>query len=268
MKYFVLILSFVACLGIPSYANDNLVEETLGKAAAAYKSGNYKEALDYYNSIAASKSNDAGFFLQRGMVFIALENEDEAVKDFTRSIQIKPSVEALYERGIIHVKNGDTDAAKVDLEDAKYIKEDYKRLQFYLGLCYYRNGLHEYAVDCFQRNLQACGGEGECYYYLGLSQEAMNKIDDALHNLDQALPYKQNILLIHVKMYELFLKKTDYENAIVSLTKMIELSSPAKRNEYYMERSLLYSQIGDIANAQQDKKMSQHTGFNMVSSGH
>ncbi len=266
MKYFVLVLSFAVSIGLK--ANVGLLEETMNKAANAYKEGNYKEALDYYNSIAASQANSANFYLQRGLANIALENNEDALKDFSKSIQIQPSVEALYERGIIHVKNGDTDAAKVDLEDAKYIKEDYKRLQFYLGLCYYRNGLHEYAVDCFQKNLQACGGEGECYYYLGLSQEAMNKIDDALHNLDQALPYRQNTLLIHVKMYELYLKKTDYENAIGSLTKMIELSTPAKRNEYYMERSLLYSQIGDIANAQLDKKMSQHTGFNMVSTGH
>ncbi len=258
-------LSIVA-IGIASYAAPAFThEEAYVKGEKAFQSGNYEEALTSLNSAISVASDRYKYFYLRALVNKNLERPEEAIADFTRAINLKPAAEALYERGVIHLGNGDMDAAKSDFEDVEMVGNNFKNIQYYLGLIYYRAGVHEYAIKSFNKYVALTGGDGETFYYLGLAQASLKWYDAAIENLNKALPYKKNNLLIHVKMYDLYVQMNKPEKAIESLTTMIEMSSGSKRSDYYMERSLLFAQLGNIEKANADRAKSRQSTASIFS---
>ncbi len=228
-------------------------EEAYIKGEKAFEEGNYEEALSLLNTAIAEAGDRYKYFFLRALVNKQVENAEAAIADFTRAINLKATAEALYERGILHLSNGDMDAAKSDFEDVKMSSVNFKSIQYYLGLVYYRAGVFEHAVNALNAYAASTGGDGDTYYYLGLAQAALKKYDAAIDNLNKALPYKKNNLLIHVKMYELYVQTNKTEKAIKSLSAMIDLTNGSKKSEYYMERSLLHAQLGDITSANADR---------------
>jgi tetratricopeptide (TPR) repeat protein len=215
-------LSIVA-FALSSYATPAFThEEAYVKGEQAFQSGNYEEALNNLNAAISEASDRYKYFYLRALVNKNLERPEDAIADFTRAINLKPAAEALYERGVLHLDNGDMDAAKSDFEDVEMVGNNFKNIQYYLGLIYYRAGVHEYAVKSFKSYVSLTGGDGETFYYLGLAQASLKWYDAAIENLSKALPYKKNNLLIHVKMYDLYVQMNKTEKAIESLSAMIE----------------------------------------------
>lgn len=250
----------IVTLGAYAYATPAFKhEEAFNKGEKAFYAGNYEEALSNFNTAISEAGDRYKYFYMRALALKQMERTDEALADFTRAVNLKPTAEALYERGILHLANGDMDAAKSDFEDVMMVGDNYKNLQYYLGLVYYRAGVFEHAIQAFNTYIKNNGGDGDTFYYLGLAQSAMKQYDDAIDNLAKALPFKKNNLLIHVKMYDLYVQMNKPDKAIESLTAMIALTNGSKKSEYYLERSLLYSQLGDIANANADRSKARQS---------
>jgi len=238
-------------------------EEAFHKGEQEFVAGNYEEAVKYFNTAISQAQDRYKYFYMRALANKQMELTDDAIADFSRAIKLKPTAEALYERGIIHLSNGDMDAAKSDFEDVKISKDNFKNIQYYLGLVYYRAGIYEHALQAFNRYIGATGGDGDTYYYKGLSNASIKHYDEAIADLNKALPYKKNNLLIHVKLYELYVQTNQPEKAVASLSAMIELSPKNKVSELYMERSLLYGQLGDIEKSNTDRTKSRETAVSM-----
>lgn len=238
-------------------------EEAYQKGEKEFFAGNYEEALKYFNTAISEAQDRYKYFYMRALANKQMELTEEAIADFSRAIRLKPTPEALYERGILHLNNGDMDAAKSDFEDVRISKDNFKNIQYYLGLVYYRAGIFDHALQAFNRYINATGGDGDTYYYKGLAHASMKHYDEAINDLNKALPYKKNNLLIHVKLYELYIQTNQPEKAVENLSAMINLSPVNKRSELYMERSLLYGQLGDIEKSNADRLKSKETAVAM-----
>jgi tetratricopeptide (TPR) repeat protein len=238
-------------------------EEAYQKGEKEFYAGNYEEAVKHFNAAISEAQDRYKYFFMRALANKQMELTEEAIADFTRAIKLKPTPEALYERGILHLKNGDMDAAKSDFEDVKIVKDNFKNIQYYLGLVYYRAGIYDHAIHAFNRFINATGGDGDTYYYKGLAHASLKHYDEAINSLNKALPYKKNNLLIHVKLYELYVQTHQTQKAIESISAMIELSPVSKKSELYLERSLLYAQLGDIEKSNADRIKSKETAIVM-----
>ncbi|HRP40095.1 MAG: tetratricopeptide repeat protein [Chitinophagales bacterium] len=232
-------------------------EEAFHKGEVEFSNGRYEEALKYFNMAISETQDRYKYFYMRALANKQMELTDDAIADFSRAIRLKPTTEAMYERGIMLFNNGDMDAAKGDFEDVKIAKDNFKNIQYYLGVVYYRAGVYEHALKAFNRYLSATGGDGDTYYYKGLVNASIKHYEDAISDLNKALPYKKNNLLIYVKLYELYIQTNQPEKAVESISAMIDLSPQNKRSELYMERSLLYGQLGNIELSNSDRLKSR-----------
>lgn len=70
-----------------------------------YISGNFEEAIKYYNEYIRSYTNNDKAIYERGMCFESLRKYDDALKDYTNAINLKPFYDKYYEsRGYVYLK--------------------------------------------------------------------------------------------------------------------------------------------------------------------
>ncbi|MDD5362103.1 MAG: tetratricopeptide repeat protein [Ignavibacteria bacterium] len=90
-------VSYPQLKGITSYDN----------AYRNYISGNFEEAIKNYNEYIRAYANDDKAIYERGMCFESLRKFDDALKDYTLALQMKPYYSAYnISRGYAYVKMG------------------------------------------------------------------------------------------------------------------------------------------------------------------
>lgn len=238
-------------------------EEYFTKGEAEFNSGKYGEALQYFNAAISHSKDRYKYFFMRGLANKQMELTDEAIADLTHAIKLNPTTEALYERGVLHFNEGDMDAAKNDFEDVVASRNNYLDAQYYVGLIYYRAGVFDHAIEAFNRYEKLSGGDAETYYYRGLCHVELKHYNEAITDLNKALPFKNGNLLLHVKLCELSVYTNNPTDAITHITAIIKLSPNSKQSELYIERSLLYAQLGDIEKSNADRLKSKEVSMAM-----
>lgn len=70
-----------------------------------YISGNFEDAIKYYNEYLRSYTNDDKAFYERGVCYESLRRFDDALRDYTTAISLKSSYSKYYEsRGYAYLK--------------------------------------------------------------------------------------------------------------------------------------------------------------------
>ncbi|MBL7779451.1 MAG: tetratricopeptide repeat protein [Chitinophagales bacterium] len=213
-------------------------------AYSAYQMGNYELALKNYNLAITIDPSRNYFYYNRGLTFKALGNIGRALADFRMSTEFKPTAEAFYQIGLMSYEKNDLDAALAEFEKARELKEDLERMNFYMGMIYYRNNRFEDAAKCFYTYTQHVKNFPDAYYYRGLCEAKVGKYAEAITSFKFAMMYKNNDWKLYYKMYEIYLAMNDKNNALYSISMVIELGE--KKPEHYDERARLYLDTGDM----------------------
>lgn len=104
MKNIILLISLI-WLTASSAMGQEVQNSVYDNAKRNYISGNFEEAIKYYNEYIRSYSNNDKAIYERGMCFESLRRYDEALKDYTNAINIKPFYDKYYEsRGYVYLK--------------------------------------------------------------------------------------------------------------------------------------------------------------------
>lgn len=84
-------------------------------AMEAFDKGDYSGALSYWNQSIQLDSDNAYFYLGRGMTYFVLGDMTKAIEDLNRSIVLDPGFAyAYYFRGMVYRLLGETEQAIVD----------------------------------------------------------------------------------------------------------------------------------------------------------
>src|SRR5271157_5478911 len=84
------ILTVFFIIGLPAYSHSE--ENTTGqKPLPVQNADKRQEALRQLNKSITDNSNDAEAYLKRGKIYLSLEDQQKAIADFTRAIELKPT---------------------------------------------------------------------------------------------------------------------------------------------------------------------------------
>lgn len=257
-------LSFLAFSQAPA-AGGPTPNEAFKIAFAAYQQGSYDLALKSFNLAISIDPSRNYFYYNRALTYKALGNNDKALADFKVSNDLKLTAEAYYQMGLIYYEQNKMDDAQEQFEQAKLIRDDIERMNFILGMIYYKANRFEDAAKCFHDFTTHVKNNADAYYYRGLSEAKLGQYGEAITSLKFAMMYKNNDWKLYYKMYEIYLAMNDKENALYSISMVIELGE--KKPEHYEERARLYLDTGNMFKYEEDSQTAKDLRVSTASAG-
>jgi len=146
-----------------------------------FKQGQYKEASEYFEKVAA---------------------------------KFPDSPEAFYNLGVSSLRNGDSDKAIADFEKALQIKPDMVEVHFAMGECYFNKGEKEKAVEAFSRAMSFQPTNAKAHYNLGIIYYKFDKLDEALGEFQKAMELDPGVSSSYYQAGLVSTKKGDLKSAI------------------------------------------------------
>lgn len=242
----VVMLCAIAMFSIASYAQTTDPTQTpsaiFKSGFAAYTMGDYNLAIKQFSAAISIDNSKNYFYYNRGMAYRAMGNLPMAIADLKHSNDLRPTAEAYYQLGVIYFEKNDYANAQTELENAKQLRDDLDRMNFCLGMIYYKLERLEDALMCFNAYTATPKNYADAYYYKGLTEAKLNMYNEALVSFKQALRYKDSDWKLYYKMYEFYVALDDKQNALNSITMVIEIGE--KKIEYYEKRAELYKELG------------------------
>ena len=103
-------------------------------AMEAFEKGDYSGAISYWNQSIQLDSDNAYFYLGRGMTYFVLGDMTKAIEDLNRSILLDPGYAYVYYfRGMVYRSLGETEQAIADFLTCLMLNHDEETRQAVQG---------------------------------------------------------------------------------------------------------------------------------------
>ena len=107
-----------------------------------YKTGSYRNALNYYNTALQYDSLYVNAYINRGTVYASVNELETAKKDFQKAVELEPyNIKAMYNLGLVYLRQGAFQETKDLMEQIINISPASGQAWNNLGVYYYRTGL-------------------------------------------------------------------------------------------------------------------------------
>jgi basic membrane protein A len=126
--------------------------------------------------------------LNRGINHQEQGQQDLAIADFDRAIELEPGLaEAYGNRGRAYAEMGDYDRAIADLNRTIELQPDLAEAYFNRGVAYWHKGDYDRAIADYDRAIELKPGLAEAYGNRGRVYAEMGDFDRAISDLDRAI---------------------------------------------------------------------------------
>lgn len=186
------------------------------------RSGNYKTAIEKFDQ-ALNLQKDPRFYYSKGLAFKALKQYAEAINVFKEAINLKADFAPAYNAiAGIYLIQGDYDNA----------------------VEYYKKALeHDPKLDVAVKGIvEALIGKSNALIQAGKFQEALDL-------LVQSTTYRQDYPKVYIMLAIVYNKLSQYDKAIESAKKAIELNPKSTNADAYFELGVAYKRLGQIEEA-------------------
>jgi tetratricopeptide (TPR) repeat protein len=177
-----------------------------------FNSGNYKKAIEYYDSALRLKSQYDLAWLMKGNALSAMGWYDEAIECFKKVLEYNPeSEEAWYNLGATLFHMGKFDDELACYDRALEIRPDYTKAWNNKGATLHQMGKFEEAVMCYDRVLKLEPDNVNVLNNRGVALKNLKEYDEALESFNRAIRKKEDytdawlnkgILLHDMERYE------------------------------------------------------------------
>lgn len=187
---------------------------------------NYQQALDALNAAAVNGKQDDELYVNRGYVYLGLDQPVEARQQFQLALAYQPdNFLAQYELSKILQVTGQLDAAYQALEKARLLNPGFLHLHkryFSLGYALIEAGSTDKALEAFRKVIAINPRNSHVHAELAKIYKAQNQIDDAINEYQidiEITPDKffshYDLGLLYKKKHQLMAAKTSLENAVL-----------------------------------------------------
>ena len=224
--------------------------EVFKQGFTLFQSGVFDQALNAFNQAIEKDPNRNFFYYHRANTLKALNRKPEAIADYEKSIELKETAEAHYQLGLLYLEQKDTTLSFPHFLTAKSLRDDFEKINFYMGLIHYKNNQQDSALIFTKKYIENNKLNIDGYVLQGMILAKQNNINAAIQSLDKALVINSKDWKIYYKYYEIYMQAENHEKALYNLSMVIEMGQ--RKSEYYAERSKLYAQLGNKFKADED----------------
>lgn len=216
-------------------------------ADAKRLSGNYKEAIGYYEQAMKINANFAPNYLGRARANLGINPKRDVIADLNKAIQIDPNyIEAYIERSFYYVRRNDLKSAKADLEQAAQLN-DTSLVEVNLARVLLKMDEHEAALQAAKRANEMDVTMLDGYLVLGMAYQANGQTDQSVDVLETYLKYQPDNAEAFAILGAAYYDKGDYPTAQKNLTQAIRLDKTSAVGYFWMGQT--YMAMEDFDNA-------------------
>lgn len=222
-----------------------------------FTDGQYDAAIKNYNLAIGLDPSKSYYYFHRANALQAKGNKELALKDYSKSNELKPNAESYYQIGLIKYDRRDSIGALASFEQVRTIRDNFEKLYYYLGVLYFRTNRIDSSVSCLNRYTSSVKTNGDAYYYLALNKVKQNQYEEATGFLNKVLMYNNNDWHGYFKLYEVYMLMNNKEKALYNISMVIELGQT--KSSYYLIRAELYDALGYSEKAKEDRAFASST---------
>ncbi len=175
-------------------------------------------------------------------------NPEEALRSYTRSIQIAPKrFEAYAGRSAILIEQKRYDEALSDLSAALQLYPEHAISYYNRALIYQSQGLYEKALSDFNQSLQLDAYQPNAYLSRGALQLNLGNYDKALIDLNEAATIDPTNYLTYSNRGLAYVRKNQLNKAEQDFSRAIQLNPDFP--DAYSNRGMIYFNLGEYGKA-------------------
>lgn len=198
-------------------------------------------------------------YLARGRYYSKIDAPEKAWTDINQSIELAPTPDAHYERGILNERNGNQKAAFSDYQSAIDLDESYSKAHANIGILYAKEGNRKAAFQHLEAALKADDEYSLAYFNLAILYKIEGKLQNALIEISNALKYEPyNLKYVELRA-AIYTDLGEHQKAIQDFRKVLINTPDNATAQYYLARN--YDIIGAEANAKKHFKAALKYGY-------
>lgn len=227
--------------------------EWFAKGSAAINSGNYDEAVKYFNNVIVKNPKSKDAIYNRGLAHLYNSKLDEALSDFSTAIGLDSNfTDALNNRGLVFYYNQQYDMALNDFDkaislDKNFVEAKINRASTYIDMKRYEEAETDLksAVKLKVKNPAAFQELARLYY-------KQKKFDEAIEFFTKTIKSGTKSSKIYYNRGNAYFNKNEYENAIKDYTAALKLDTT--ETDALNNRAMAYDKLGKVDLAIKDRK--------------
>ncbi|MEC4983368.1 MAG: tetratricopeptide repeat protein [Oscillatoria sp. PMC 1068.18] len=226
-------------------SQENFAPAWRGKGQALIGLGANREALESLEAAIAISPDDFALHALRGEVLQELEANQQAISAYTQAIKIKPHPWVYYNRGTVYSREGNNQAAIADFNRALDLKPNYAAAFNNRGNAHFEIGDEDEAIADYSQAVKLESNYTAAYYNRGNAYFNLENYQSAIADYSQAIELAPNLALAYLSRGAAFTERKEYQKAIADYTKVIQLDpSDADLAKAYYNRGVTNYEMG------------------------
>ena len=225
--------------------HEESLQEQIKLIIALFSNGQIQEALDAVEAFIKNYPNEPVLYNIRGACYAGLGQLDEAVKNYKKSLAIKPDyAEAHNNLAVTLQELGQLDAAIKSYEKALAIKTDFADAHYNLAGVLQKLGQLDAAVKSYVLALTVKPDYAEAFNNLGITLKELGQLDTAVKSYEQVLAINPNFAEAHNNL-GITLKELDqHDDAVKCFEKAIVIKPDYV--EAHINLGIAFKELGQL----------------------
>lgn len=200
--------------------------ENLARAFRArifYQQGQVQPAIDDLSALIELQPQNPDFWFQRGALLAEINQSDSALRDLSRSIELRPTSAAYLNRGAIWAAKNEISKAMEDFNAAIELASEEPDAYRLRARLYRQLQQYQAAADDLTEYLRLVPNDLSGYVRRGLNYYFSKDYQNALRDFDYAVAHLPNDPNLFVYRGSVFNALKEYDRAVQDFTRAIEL---------------------------------------------
>jgi serine/threonine protein kinase/Flp pilus assembly protein TadD len=205
------------------YPSDFWINHDLATAFARAKPTQLAQAIRYFTTAAAIRSQSPGAQVRLGAALAEEGNLDEAIAAFQEAKRLqRDNVLAHYNLGIVLARQKQWNRAIAAFQGAISCKPGYALPHYQIGRAQLEKRQFDLAIAAYQKAIQYKPDFAAAHYYLGNALVEKRKLDAAIVSYRKAIQHKPDYAEAHYNLGNALRVNGQLDAAIVSFRKAIQ----------------------------------------------
>jgi tetratricopeptide (TPR) repeat protein len=178
---------------------------------------NYDEAITDFDLALVTCPSPKSIFFFRGKANSTKGAIDDAICDYSKSIEIEPSWDAYFCRGLILKNKKEYEKAINDFMESLKYKPENGDAYYHIGLCYYYQNKYLEAKKNMQLAVKYSPEDPDCVYNLAIIEDKLGNEDSAITQYSQSIKINPCNYDAFYNRALLYLKKNNIEKFLEDL---------------------------------------------------
>jgi tetratricopeptide (TPR) repeat protein len=220
----------------------------LALGIGAHTSGNLQEAVKNYGMAIALNPNNFDALMNRSAAYIALGDDELALRDLDSAAVIKPNDPSPYvNRGAVYDHRGGYDRAIAEYNKAIKVSPKYANAFTNRGAAYSNKGNHTQAVSDLDQAIKLNSKDDMAWYNRGNAYRLMCKYELAIKDYGKALDLNPSDADALNNRGNAYYGKGDYDHALTDYLQAIRINPMF--GYAYMNLVMAYTAQGNVERA-------------------